>query len=141
MTVLTDFFVASPQRATTLADEAYGATDLPAAFMMRVDSVKLAKLYSVITGDGVRRSDLDRPFDVDRPQGPWITVLHDDLVAAIGRLADDRIAAIAQAWAATEEWRRDGGDAASLAKVIRDLRRLASEVPGTEQRMYLRVSV
>ncbi|MBO3749040.1 hypothetical protein J5X84_23430 [Streptosporangiaceae bacterium NEAU-GS5] len=133
------FFVATAEQAADLTESGPYGRDVPKMEVKALDPVKLATLHQIVMGLDELDLDVDEPVDVDRPEGPWLVVIHDDVTAAIGRLGDGRLSAVSAAWAATDEWR--GAPADGLIPYVRELRDLARQARPPARRLYLWMSL
>ena len=112
-----------------------------------VDPIKLATLNGIATG---RDYSVDGGFDQlseeveevasNGDEGPWVFAVPTALVAALRSVGAERLAMIADEWAATEEWMLDGVPADDVRPLLHDLAELArsAEPP---KRMYMWMSL
>jgi hypothetical protein len=141
MAVLTEFFVTTADHAAALALPGPYEREVSAVLAQSIDPVKVASLYKLATGLDELVDSVHEPVDVDRPDGPWLVVLRDEVTAAIAGLSDDRLSAVSDSWAATEEWHRDGASAGLLVPIVRELRDLARQAQPPSRRLYLWMSL
>jgi hypothetical protein len=139
MGVLTEFFVATTEQAADAASSGPYGHEVPAMLAKSIDPVKVATLLRIIRGLADVDLNVADPVDVDRPEGPWLDVIHDEVTTAIAHLADDRISAVGTAWATTEEWH--GAAASELIPMVRELRDLARQAHPPSHRLYLWMSL
>jgi hypothetical protein len=137
MGLLTEYFVASAQRAGELVKSGPHGQEVPAVLAKNVDPVKLASLYGLAGGPSVEVSALLEEVAVDDPNGPWLVAIRDEVAAAISGLADGKLPIVGRAWAETDEWRLDGAEDDSLVPLVRDIRDLARQVELPARRLYL----
>jgi hypothetical protein len=153
MGLLTDFFLASPEREAALDVQPGGPEgQFPTVSGKNVDQVKLATLLQILRG--VERSS-DETAAITRQlpmvwrsdeEGPWVfrlpTELRDVLAAVPPQLQD-----VACSWSLTEEWRLDSGLGPTeqslqylvdeLAQFLTELRALAVRSASGEGTLYL----
>jgi hypothetical protein len=141
MGVLTEFFVATAAQAAAASLTGPHEHEVPAMLAKSIDPVKVATLYELAARLDDPLDDVDDPVDVDRPDGPWLVVIRDEVATGIAALPDDRLAAVSDAWAATEEWDLDGAAAGLLVPVVRELRDLARQAQPPTHRLYLWMSL
>ncbi|GIJ44392.1 hypothetical protein Val02_12780 [Virgisporangium aliadipatigenens] len=148
MGILTDYFVATPEVAATLADAGPHEADLPKLELKGVDPAVLGStLWAVIEGVPVV-APYSAPFDLDRYDAidEWLNDSDDDthalvqlddgFVRALATLPDERVAPVAALWGTAEEW---GGpvEPGELDGLVLELRDLAREVRSEEQHLYV----
>jgi hypothetical protein len=146
VSILTDFFVAAEAEIASIVDGG-PAGHLPTVEENGVDPIKLATLNGIATG---RDYSVDGGFDqlseeVEEvtskgDEGPWVFAVPAALVAALRSAGAQRLAMIADKWAATEEWMMDGVPAEDVRPLLHDLADLArsAEPP---KRLYLWMSL
>jgi hypothetical protein len=152
MGILTDYFVATPERAVTLAARGPHGADVPKLELKGVDPAVLGStLWAVIEGAPVREP-YSAPFDLDRydavaeyvadsdEDSHLLVQLDDDFVRVLATLPDERVAPVAASWATAEEW---GGplEPGTLDGLVLELRALAREVRSPDQHLYVWWSV
>jgi hypothetical protein len=135
--VLTDFFIATADQAVAVSLSGPQDRDLPAVLAKWIHPLRLATLYAIAEGHGDTEVEVDIPVDVDRPDGPWLFAIRDEVTAAIAAVTDERLDSVGNAWAMTEEWQRDRGPASEVISIFRELRDLARRADPPAQRMYL----
>lgn len=135
--VLTDYFVATADQAAALALRGPQHGRLPAMQAKWILPMRLGALYAIIADLGEADPEVDEPVDVDRPDGPWLTVIRDEVTAAIAAVSDESVASVGNAWAMTEEWQRDPASAEEVIAIVRELRKLAQHAGPPARRMYL----
>ncbi|MFF2622745.1 hypothetical protein [Oerskovia jenensis] len=142
MSILTEFFVTSPDRALELASTGPEGTGLPSLPATSIDPVRLSALHEVLTGgtgttgthdaegttfaettteDDVLGDELG-PADTD---GPWLLPFLPGAVAALAAITDEDLADVAQRWGATEDMEDLGVDPDDLLEITTSLRDLA----------------
>ena len=132
MGVLTDIVVAHVDQAQAVlqTDAPYQA--LHGLEARGLDTGMLGALHAVLTGtapdaqwaDGV---DL---LASEGDEGPWVFSVPGALVQALAALEAERVAAAAEAWAATEAVRREAWSAAAAGQLLAELVRLARQARG-----------
>jgi hypothetical protein len=138
--ILTEFFVATFEQAALLGSGGPRG-HVPSVVAKRVDPVKVASLYRIATAAEARIGSVEDPVDVARPNGPWLLVIKDEVTAALAAMADERITEIADAWAGTEEWQRDGVAPGHLRDLVGTIRDLARQADPPSVRLYLWMSL
>lgn len=129
MGLLTDFFVA-PSGSLDPATVKDGPDGIhPTARWKNVDTVKLATLQNLLTGEDydVAMARLEKgsrsPIE---DEGPWTYELPEGLVKALVGLTPQRTREIAELWIKTEEWMADGTDAESTDSFVEMLESFSS---------------
>jgi hypothetical protein len=149
--MVTDYFIATRERAEELAEDGPAGTEVPTLQMKWVEpSVLGSTLWAII--EGVPPEPGQRlPLDLDRFSAVEDAVfandgmsgvqhLADDFVRTLAALPDDRIPAIAARWAQAEEW-VGPWEPGELDDTVRALRDLARQVRLPDQRMHVWVSI
>ncbi|GIJ44393.1 hypothetical protein Val02_12790 [Virgisporangium aliadipatigenens] len=148
MGMFTDYFVATPERAMTLADAGPGGQDVPKLELKWVEPGVLGSTLWAIIEDAPVPEGYGLPFDIRRfsADGPMLfaceeythglSQISDGFVRALAALPDERIAPVAARWATAEEWGVEWAPG-ELDDTVRGLRDLAREVRFPEQHMYL----
>ncbi|GAB3838941.1 hypothetical protein ACFPIJ_35535 [Dactylosporangium cerinum] len=156
MGMLTDYFVATADRAAALAEDGpCSAPDLPILEMKGVEPWVLgSKLWAIIEGLPADNGDHDSgnggdgvPFDLDRCDAgaDWVATagdsrvvvrLADGFVAALTALPDERVPGVSSHWARSEEW---GGDIepGELDETVLALRDLARQAVAPDLHLYV----
>ncbi len=141
MGILTDFFVLTAHQAALLLDNESAPAELPQVWAKWVDPVKVSTLFRIASNGDTELQDVDEPVDMDRPDGPWLLVIRDEVTQCFAGIAEHEIFRIADAWAATEEWQAQHADPEFLGSLIRDLRDLAKQARPPTTRLYLRITL
>lgn len=141
MGILTDFFVTGPDRAALLAFTSLDGSGVPMFEAKSIDPVKVSTLFRIASNGRADLATVHDRVDVDRREGPWLVVIRDEVTEVIAGIADDEIAQVADAWAATQEWRLDHAEPGVLSPVLRQLRDLARQAAPPAERLYLRISL
>jgi hypothetical protein len=148
MGMMTDYFVANPERAMTLAEWGPTGQDVPTLEMKWVEPAVLGSILWAIIEDAPVREGFRLPFDLDRfgACGPklassedemsGLVLIEDGFVRALAGLPDERIAAVAERWATAEEWVAPW-EPGELDSTVLGLRDLAREVRTPDQHMYM----
>jgi hypothetical protein len=127
MGVLTDLVVIDVSSAELVARSFAPAKEFRGLDAKGIDEVKLCQLRSILA---------DSPYDPNCPgqfvllagdeaEGPWVTSVPADLVAAVAALPEDQVPAIAAKWHDTEEFKLDGWTLNRVKSTLRGIRRLA----------------
>jgi hypothetical protein len=152
MGMLTDYFVATRQRAEELAEDGPTGTEVPMLEMKWVEPAVLGSTLWAIIEDVPVEPGQRLPFDLDRFSAVEDTVavsgdemsalqqIADGFVRTLAALPDDRIPAIAARWARAEEWVAPW-EPGELDDTVRGLRDLARQVRPPDQHMYVWVSM
>jgi hypothetical protein len=147
MGLITDYFVATAERAMTLAENGPAGSDVPILQMKWVEPAVLGStLWAIIENSPVREG-FRLPFDLDRfdASGPMIATTEDEtagvwqiadgFVQALAALPDDRIPAVAALWATADEW-IGPWEPGELDDTVLGLRDLARQV-STDHHLYV----
>lgn len=124
MGVSNDLVIATPDDAAAIA-----AADNPVeefgGMVSRLDMIPLCTLMNIAAGTTKYTESFDG-FDLvnedaaESAEGPWITTVHPDLGPALASIAqENKLSAIAQEWAKTEELA--GWDVAELEQALQGL--------------------
>ena len=139
MGILTDFYAAP--RASAEKILAGKAAKLPKVTSKGIDEVKLTSL------DAIARKQLSakgKPGEAtlltDQDAEQWVFLVSPALVALLAR-AGAKAGAIAKAWAATEEMKRDGWSPAETKELVDQLVALAATATKTKVDMLLWMSL
>jgi hypothetical protein len=148
MGMITDYFVASHERAMNLAGRGPAGEDVPTLEMKWVEPAVLGSILWAIIEDAPVPVGHQLPFDRDRfnASGPLMALseeqtsglvqVADGFVQALAALPDERIAAVAARWATAEEWVGEWGPG-ELDDTVLGLRDLAREVRLPDYHMYV----
>jgi len=148
MDMVTDYFVATPERAMALAEWGPAGEDVPKLENKVIEHSVFGSILWAIIEDSPATAESGSPFDLDRfdASGPLMALseeqtsgldqIADGFVRALATLPDERITAVAARWAAAEEWGRPY-EPGELDDTVRGLRDLAREAHLPDQHMYL----
>ena len=142
--MLTDYFVSTPVEVQALDIAQTPANSVSCLRAKRTDPVKIVQLQCCI--DGVpfeqRMSLLDTMLVCQAGQeGPWIFRLPDVLERRLASASAEEIDRFGKAWAATEEWTRDGGTPRTIVTLLGAIAQLAVEARAQEQSVYFWMSL
>src|SRR5258708_324979 len=164
MGLLTDGFAATEAEVAAADFANHGPVDLfPTVQAKRVDDLMLATLDALVTGQRLVAPEQDPAAYVravaervvlvrdigaesgDEAEGLWICQFPDSLVARLAELTSDEIARYGEAWANTDEWRREGvgtrEQVAEIVTLLGDYCRLAARAQAEGKRMYMWISL
>lgn len=128
MGLVSDFFAATPEEVEKLNLRVGPQPPLLAVKARRVDPVKLVGLQSLVEGCSVDAllPGIDGLFVRSHSDdGPWVVSVPLTVVEALKAADQPRVAQLAAAWAATEEWVADGGTSENLLPFVAELADLA----------------
>jgi hypothetical protein len=118
--------------------------EVPSVTVVSVDPVKLGTLEASITGaDYEQVAEDGRLSEVTSAvgdEGPWLMPVRGELRDALAGLSEAEVAAVAQRWAATEEWEGDPM-ADDLADVVGELAELARDAQASGRGLWLWVTL
>jgi hypothetical protein len=129
MGTLTDIVVARVEDAGAVAAASVPCEAFPGFEARGVDVVKLGTLYALLTGQAYDEGFSGRMplLGGDEREGPWVTALPSDLTDLLALLEELRVAQVAAAWAATEEFLLDRVDPEVVRHLLESLVRYARE--------------
>ena len=92
-----------------------------------IDTVKLGKLLTVLTGEPLSRDVLAEFLQLHEQSedGPWVLQLPDRLVSAIAGISDVEAGHVAGSWARAEEFQLDCWTLETVTEFLAELRALA----------------
>jgi hypothetical protein len=140
MGLLTDFFVAAPTEIQSVDIAHSPVGSFPGLHAKRTDPVKLVQLQCCIDGATFeeRMPLLDEMLVRDAGQeGPWIFRVPQTLSDALASAGPADIQTHGRAWAATDEWRADGGTEAELVPYLSEIAQLASRARAEQRALYV----
>jgi len=141
--MLTDLISARAEEAQAILSTPGHANIWPTLEAKTVDQVKLASLAFILKGkpldDGpvIEYMKTFENLASAGEEGPWLNLLPIDLVEYLARLRDDQIAAVATAWAATEEARLDRWNAKEVESFVRELSAFAGSARAQDRMVML----
>jgi len=141
--MLTDLISAKPEDAEVILRTSGHATTWPTLEAKTVDQIKLTSLAFLLQGKPLDGPDFNdyvksfKPLAVGGDDGPWIDQLPEGLVRDLAALPDDRIPALASAWAATEEAILDRWDANDVVPFLKELASFAGAALAQERGLLL----
>jgi len=145
MSLLSDFFVATPAAMQAFAAEQSPVNSFPTLQAGAVEAVKLVTLQCIIDGSSFEEhaDKLDALIvrSADEDEGPWVLTVPDVVVAALAQANEKQIAQYGSAWAATEEWELDGVEPDEIIDLLKQLAPLARLAAQEGKKMYLWVSL
>ncbi len=135
--MITDFFTATQAEVQSL-DIAKGPSQCLRA--KRTDPVKLVQLQCCI--DGVpfeqRLPLLDQMLVRDGGEdGPWIYRLPEVLQGRLAAASAADVERFGRAWAATDEWKRDGGTPDLIVPFLAEIARLAAKAAAQQRAVFV----
>jgi hypothetical protein len=142
--MLTDFFI-----ATTAEVQALDITRGPSAQVQclrakRTDPVKIVQLQCCIEGVPFeqRMPLLDTMLVREAAQeGPWVFRLPEALESTLASSSVSDIERYGRAWAATEEWQRDGGTPEQIVPFLAEIAHLASSARTQQSSVFVWMSL
>lgn len=143
--MLIDLIAAHPEEASVVVKVGGASDNWPTLAAKTVDQVKLASLAFILRGAApddapvIEYMKTFQPLADGGAEGPWVDKVPNDLIDQLAKVTQDRIEALAAAWAHTEEAQRDGWCPEKTASFLRELvtfTAAAKEHPGS---MLLRV--
>jgi hypothetical protein len=138
--MLTDFFIATPAEVQAL-DIAHGpSANGQCLRAKRTDPVKIIQLQCCIEGVPFeqRLPLLDEMMVRDGgEEGPWIFRLPDVLQSRLASASQQEIQQFGRAWAATEEWTRDGGTPDLIVPFLGEIAQLASQATAQQRSVFV----
>lgn len=141
MGVLSDIVVAGHSDADAILAMDVPSEQLPGADVKGIDTIKLATLESILTGQPYEAVETHDPVASASDDGPWVFALRPTLVAALADASDPVLATTATAWAETEEFQLDGWPLEVVSSVLEDLRRLAKLATADDKQLFLWMSL
>ena len=128
MSVITDFFVATLDEVLQKMPLTGPLSLYPTVEGNRVDGVKVIQLQCILDGSSFddHLSELDTLIIRGGDDEPLVVCVPDVIVQALAGASKQRLAHIATAWAATDEWQRDGGTAENLRPWLEEIAILAN---------------
>jgi hypothetical protein len=143
MSILTEFFVATPAQALELAGSGPEGMGLPALLATSIDPVRLSALHEVLTGaaDGSEDDVLGPEVGPVGADGPWLLPFLPGAVAALAAIPDEDLDEIARGWGATEDMEDLGVDPVDLREITTSLRDLARAAGRDGHGLYLWMSL
>jgi hypothetical protein len=139
MGILTDFYVASRSEADAIL--AGKTAKLKKLESKSIDEVKLASLEKIAAktfGKKVKAGDTKLLTDQENEQ--WVFLVSPSLVDLLAKAGEDT-AAIAKAWAATEELKKDGWRLADVKKLVDALVVIAADAKKAKKDLLLWMSL
>src|SRR5262245_44056609 len=110
--MLTDFFIATAAEVQALDIGQSPAASVRCLRAKGTDPVKIVQLQCCIDGASFEeRMPLLDSMIVRQAgdDGPWISQLPEALESRLASASPEELDRVGRAWAATEEWKRDGG--------------------------------
>ncbi|MHA7132831.1 hypothetical protein [Oerskovia turbata] len=143
MSILTEFFVATPAQALALAGTGPEGSGLPTLLATSIDPVRLSALHEVLTGaaDGGEDDVLGPELGPTDPDGPWLLPFRPDAVTALAAIPDQGLPEAARAWGASEDMEDLGVDPVDLLDITASLRDLARAAGRDGHGLYLWISL
>jgi len=125
--VLTDVVIADEGEAPAVAADAAPSRRWPGVVATGLDQVKLARLWALLAGQEFRDELVFEfaPLHEVSEDGPWVFRVPAALRELLASADEARAAAIADAWAATEELELDGWEPDAVGSLLGALRSLA----------------
>ncbi len=144
MSILSDFFVATPGDAQEADIVQSPVGRFPCLRAARADVVKIVQLQCIV--DGSRFADhvgglgalLMRANSDD---GPWLAKPPDSLFEFLSTADSDRVLAVGTLWAETDEWRADGGTPDNVVPFLGQICQLARLARDTRKELYVWISL
>lgn len=141
MGILTDYFAATPQQASSAIMDGPGEEVAPARFKFLEPAVLLGRLWAAMRHRDLAAwtdelsTEVGRVDDNPDIEGPWLVKLRDDFVTELAALADEQVTMAAKVWAEAEEWVGPTSPAAA-EEIVRQLRDVARHAASPDQAMY-----
>lgn len=143
MGVLIDLIVVDSSCAEDIALSDSPAAEFEGLEAKGIDPVKLCTLKSILMEkpyDGTWISDFEL-LAGDESEGPWVTGVPSDLVAALCSLSEQNIAGVSAKWHETEEFALDGWDLGDVETALRGIWQLALRARLEQKPMLMWMSV
>jgi hypothetical protein len=138
--MLTDFFIATPAEVQALDIAQTPATSIRCLRAKRTDPVKIVQLHCCIEGGSFEQAMplLDTMLVRDAGQeGPWIFRLPEVLEGRLASASAADIDRFGKAWAATEEWTRDGGTPQTIVPFLGAIAQFAVDARAQQRSVYV----
>ena len=145
--MLSDLIAATAEDAQSILSTPAHANVWPTLEAKTVDRVKLASLALLLRDklpDDEPVIQYMKSFQSladGGEEGPWIELVPTDLVDDLAKLQDDRVQAVAAAWANTEEARLDGWSAKHAASFLHELSVFAGSARAQGRMVLLWISL
>jgi hypothetical protein len=141
MGVLTDFVVADPSDGERVAKSPCASREFDGLDAKGIDTVKLGKLYSILTGD---------PFDPSFPtnsglrfegseDGPWVFQVPPDMVERLAGLGASETESVARQWAQIQEFapKYSNWSAAAVGQLLGQLAALCRKAVAEKKVLFM----
>jgi hypothetical protein len=144
MSVLTDFFVASPSEVQSMEVDQSPVGRFPGLQAKRTEVVMIVQLQCIV--DGSRFEDhlgeLDALFvRSETDDGPWIVRIPESLFAFLWSADADAVRVIGTRWAQTEEWKASGGTPDDIVSFLGQICELARVAKSGGKGLYVWMSL
>jgi hypothetical protein len=142
MGVLTDLVIADEGDAMSIANSQYPLGQFSGIDIKGVDSVKLTKLHSFLSGTTFKELLIQYdPVAEASEDGPWVFILPTDLVDRLASLDEAGIASIATKWGNTEEFRLDKWSQSAVSDVLNRIANLARQASAQHKCIFAWMSL
>lgn len=137
--MLTDFFIATPAEVEALDIARGPSANGQCLRAKRTDPVKIVQLQCCIEGVPFeqRLPLLDEMMMRGGEEGPWIFRVPNTLQSRLASASEQDIRQFGRAWAATEEWTRDGGTPENIVPFLQEIARLASQATAQQRSVFI----
>jgi len=142
--MLTDFFIATPAEVQALDIAQTPARSFRCLRAKRADPVKIVQLQCCIDGGSFeQRMPLLDTMLIRQAghEGPWVFRLPDVLESRLAAASTEEIDHFGRAWAATEEWSRDGGTPQTIVPFLAAIAQFAAEARAQQRSVYIWMSL
>lgn len=143
MGLLTDLVVADIAQAEAVAASLTPAKEFGGLDAKGIDPVKLCQLKALLLAkpyDGSWLSDF-RFLAGDKDEGPWVTSVPSDLVAAIAALPDSGLHSTAIKWHAAEEFQADRWHVSDVETRLTEIHHLAKQAASAGKAVLMWMSL
>lgn len=144
MALLSDFFITKLDEIALIDGNRSPSKSFPSVEARSVEVVKLVQLQCILDGsafeDHLRELNtlIVRSMSDD---GPWIVTVPNVVIDALAEADENKISQYGMAWAATDEWKRDGGTPSNVVALTKDIASLAQKAKLAGQAMFVWVSL
>jgi hypothetical protein len=139
--VLSDIVVADESQAEAILSMSVPSQELPGADVKGIDTIKLATLESILTGQPYEQVESHDPVAGDSDGGPWVFAVRPSLVSALATASDTQLSAAATEWSATEEFQLDAWPLDAVRSVLAELTRVSKLATNERKRVFLWMSL
>lgn len=135
MSVITDFFMATPEDLAKIPPENLSAIydEFSVVYAKKVDPTKLVTLESIIEKKELNEDEIEIPEPILATEDEWVFPVSEVITQALATWTPSELEEYATVWANTGEWQFDGGTPENIFPLLQEMSDLVKTAKSESQ--------